>query len=113
MQPEHTPLSHASPEAHVVQATPAPPHRLAVLPGSHVAPWQHPVGHEAGLHTHLPATQACPESHAGPEPHWQPPEASQPSLVLAWHPVQTQTPPTQSRPGGHGAPPAQAGPSPP
>ena len=51
-QPAQTPAVHASPDGQVAQATPAPPHCAVVLPGSHVLPLQHPVGHEAGLHTH-------------------------------------------------------------
>jgi hypothetical protein len=111
--PVHTPAVHAWPEGHATQAMPAPPHWAAVLPGSQLLPLQQPLGHEAALHTHWPDTHRCPAPHAAPDPHWQPPEAPHPSLVAASHPVQTQAPPTQSRPGGQGKLPAHDGPSPP
>jgi hypothetical protein len=109
-QPVQTPAVHAWPDGHAAQARPAPPHCGVVLPGSQVLPLQHPPGHEAALHTHAPETHRCPCSHAGPVPHWQPPEAPQPSLLAASQPVQTQTPAMQSWPGGQGRPPAQPAP---
>jgi hypothetical protein len=108
--PLHAPAAHVSPDGHALHALPAAPHRDVAVPGSHVLPLQHPVGHDVASQTHCPPAHRWPEAHAGPLPHAQPPVASQPSLVTALHPVQTHAPPTQSRPGGHGAPPPHAGP---
>ena len=43
---------------------------------------QHPVGHEVGLHTHVPPEQTWPGEHAGPVPHWQVPADPHPSAVM-------------------------------
>jgi hypothetical protein len=94
---------------------------------------QHPVGHEAALHTHAPPTHALPAPHAGPVPHPQvppaqvsdvsalqvvhaaPPVPQEPVLgVLQTFPSQhpegqlaalhTQLPPTHADPGSHPGP---------
>jgi hypothetical protein len=109
-QLEQVPELHESPALQAVHAAPAPPHRLVWSPGSHTLPLQQPVGHDVPLHTHLPAWQTWPEPHAAFEPHVHPPDASQPSLLVALQPLQMQAPATQLRPGGHGLPPAHDGP---
>jgi hypothetical protein len=73
----HTPLTHASPVLHAVQAAPAVPHDAADCEayGSHVLPLQQPFGHETASQTHFPVLllHSCPEAHAlqlaPPVPH--------------------------------------------
>ena len=111
-QPLQTPAAHDSPDLHAAHVMPAPPHSAVVLPGSQVVPLQHPVGHDEGVHWHWPDTHCCPAPQAALDPHWQLPDALQPSLVEASQPVQTHTPALQERPGGQGRPVPQAGPRP-
>jgi hypothetical protein len=60
-----------SDDGHVTHVAPSVPH--AVTDGvSHVAPLQHPLGHDVELHVHMPAEQTCPVEHSTPLPHWQP-----------------------------------------
>lgn len=59
--------------------------QLANCEVSQVLPLQHPVGHDAELHTHAPPTHACPAPHAGPEPQLHCPELEQLSAVEASH----------------------------
>lgn len=49
------------------QAMPSVP-QLESCEVSHVVPLQHPVGHDAELHTQWPPEHACPAPHAAPEP---------------------------------------------
>jgi hypothetical protein len=55
-----TPLAlHPSPsKPQLTQAAPPVPQWLWVPGETHFAPLQQPVGHDAGLHTQLPATHA-------------------------------------------------------
>jgi hypothetical protein len=46
MHPLHTPAVHASPCGHASHAWPATPQLAGSVPASHVAPLQHPVGHD-------------------------------------------------------------------
>jgi len=98
MQLLHAPAAQVSPAGQEEQVRPALPHVLATLPGSHVPPLQHPVGHDVASHVHCPATQCWPAPHAALAPQRQP--------LLSQH-----APPVHWRPGGHGAPPAHAAPS--
>jgi hypothetical protein len=49
-----------------------------VLPGSQVAPLQHPL-QVVPSHTQLPPEQCCPVEHGGPPPHVHAPPEEQPS----------------------------------
>ncbi len=50
-----------------MQALPSMP-QLPNWDVSQTLPLQHPLGHDAELHTHLPPTHACPAPHAAPDP---------------------------------------------
>jgi len=59
----HAPAVHVCPVSHMPQALPPEPQAVAVSFASarHVAPWQHPFGHEPGVHVQTPAAlHACP-----------------------------------------------------
>jgi hypothetical protein len=47
----HAPEVHVSPMGHALHAPPPAPHAPGVLPGSHVDPLQHPVGHDLASQT--------------------------------------------------------------
>ncbi len=107
----------------LMQVAPAAPHSASDRV-SHVLPLQQPPGHEVashtslphapaslpGSHAHLPEAQRCPAPHAELEPQVHAPDAPQPSLVVASHPLQTHAPFVQLCPGGHERPPVHAGP---
>jgi hypothetical protein len=64
------PQVHAPPAEHVsaaiphaAQVAPLLPQRDVVLPGSHVAPRQHPPGHEVESQTQVPPLHSCPAPH--------------------------------------------------
>jgi len=80
------------------------------VPGWHVAPSQHPVGHEVASHVHAPAMQRCPVPQAAVAPQVQLPSEEHESLEVALHPAQTQAPPMHCCPVTHGGPLPQAGP---
>lgn len=96
----------------VKHALPLFPHWVADGGVRHDAPAQQPDGHDAALHTHVPATQAWPGAQALPPPHrhWPPlqlslrrPHATHaPPLEpqLAVEAPDWQTPPEQ-QPDGH------------
>jgi hypothetical protein len=66
---EHAPAVHVSAtvESHVEQPAPPVPHAVTEL--LHTLPAQHPVAHEAALHTHAPPTHCWPAAHGAPLPH--------------------------------------------
>ena len=75
------PAVHPSPlEPHAVQLPPPVPQAKAEG-DLHTLFEQHPVAHEAALHTHEPLTQARPAVQAGPPPHEHDP-AVQPSALI-------------------------------
>jgi hypothetical protein len=90
-------VSH-SPAAQVVQAAPWAPQSRADSEayGTHVAPLQHPLGHDAGLHPHVPllVLQYWPPAHAA---QMAPPL---PQDVLDCEPFGTHVLPLQ-QPFGH------------
>lgn len=51
----------------------------------HVAPLQHPLGHEVALQTQVPPTHCWPAEQGWPEPHVQAPVLEQPSAVVGSH----------------------------
>jgi hypothetical protein len=62
----HWPALQASPLLHCLQATPPVPH-AAVVPASWQTPFasQQPLGHEVGVHAHLPCgVHSCLAAHA-------------------------------------------------
>lgn len=72
----HAPALHDCIAAQVPHAFPPDPHALVdwLAVRTQLAPWQHPSGHELGVHVHAPdALQAWPETHpahtAPPVPH--------------------------------------------
>jgi hypothetical protein len=107
----HTPFVQKSPGGQGAHARPAVPHAVASPPVLHVAPSQHPVLHDVASQMQCPPEHRWPVAQAGPDPQRHPMAASHPSLNVASQPGQTQTPLVHCRPGAHGAPPAQAGPS--
>lgn len=108
--PLHAPPVHASPVGHASHAWPAVPHCCVDVPGSQVVPLQQPFVHDVASQTHCPDLQCWPIVHAAPEPHWQLPLESHPSLVVASHPEQRHRPPMHCSPGGQGEPVPQAEP---
>ena len=67
------------------QATPRLPQLPSLSPGLQVPlAAQHPLAHEVGSQTQLPATQCSPLAHAEPVPHLQLP-AEQPSAAIGLH----------------------------
>jgi hypothetical protein len=107
----HVPPAHCSPVAHcpfvphvhlpVAASQPsdtlgsqawhvAPPSPHAVLLGvTHCNPWQHPLGHEAAVHEHLPWTHCWPLPHAlVAVPHTHVPAALHVSPTFGSHVVQ-------------------------
>ncbi len=123
----------ASVALHAAHVPPALPQLIAVLPGSHVLPLQHPLTQLVASHTQLPATQRWPPVHAEPMPQRHTPLAQLSAVVAlhavhalppgphaavvspSWHalpwqqpvgqlvPSHTQLPPTQRWPAAHGA----------
>jgi hypothetical protein len=91
VQPVQAPPTQLWPSGHAAQAWPALPQAVSTRPVSHVVPLQQPL-HVVGSHTHLPPTQCWFEAHAGPVPQAHVPSDPQPSLAVAEHPRQTQTP---------------------
>jgi hypothetical protein len=81
---------HVSFVAQTWHVPPAGPQAAVVLPGSHVLFRQHPVGHDAESHTHLPPEHTCPLPQAVAPPQVQLPVAEQPSPVV---PQLVQLPP--------------------
>jgi hypothetical protein len=70
---EQEPPAHPSERmaSHAWQALPPVPH-VVIEAVSQVVPFaQQPVGHEAALHTHAPATHCWPGPHGASMPHWQ------------------------------------------
>ena len=53
------PVPQAVPPGQGVHTVPPLPHAPSLVPGSHVAPSQHPV-HDVGSHWHAPVTHRCP-----------------------------------------------------
>ena len=81
----------AATESQVTQTAPVAPQRVSDR-DTQVAPSQHPVGHEAVLHTQWPPTQRWPDTHDGPPPHPQAPPAEQPSARVVSQPTHTAPP---------------------
>jgi hypothetical protein len=86
LQPAHAPALHTVVDGQELQLLPPVPHAACWLPGSHVAPLQHPA-HVVLSQTHAPPEQRCPVEHAGPPPHVHVPPEEQPSPAEphAWH----------------------------
>jgi hypothetical protein len=110
MQPLHTPALQTSLFGQAWHAWPAAPQLMLSVPGSQVAPLQHPVGQDWESHTHLPASQRCPSAHAGPDPQPHVPPV-QWSLLAGSHELQRHLPCMHVRPGGHPGPPPHEGPT--
>lgn len=83
------PAVHASERvaSHAKHAAPAVP-QVASTALVHVVPLsQHPVGHEAALHTQVPPTHCCPVLQGDPEPHQHSPMLLQLSARKVLHAV--------------------------
>jgi hypothetical protein len=81
--PEGEQLS-ASLELQETQAIPSVP-QLANTDVVHVAPLQHPPGHEVELQMHLPCEQTCPGPQGPDDPQLHAPAAEQLSALAATH----------------------------
>jgi hypothetical protein len=88
--PDEVQLS-ATPGSQVMHAAPAAPH-LDSDRETQVAPSQQPLGHEAGLQTHLPPTHLCAAPHSAAPPQVQAPVAEQASARVVSQPTQTAPP---------------------
>ncbi len=88
--PDDVQLS-ATPGSQVMHAAPVAPH-LDSDGETQVAPSQQPLGHEAGLQTHLPPTHLCAAPHSAAPPQVQAPVAEQASARVASQPMQTAPP---------------------
>lgn len=90
-QPAQTPLRHASPAAHGVQAPPALPHAAVVVPSTQLLlPSQQLVPvHDVASHTQVPPRQRWPAAHLVLPPQVQvppvQPSATMPQLIVAEH----------------------------
>ncbi len=76
---EHASLSEGS---HATQLAPATP-QVVMARRRHVAPSQHPEGHDVASQTQSPTTQRCPALHADASPHAQAPSMPHPSARSA------------------------------
>jgi hypothetical protein len=94
LQPEQRPPEQVPPAPQFWQVLPFEPHAVAVVPPARlhtplalVEKSQQPVAHDAGVHLHVPPTQARFAPHAAPPPHLQTPAAqlSAESVLHAWH----------------------------
>jgi hypothetical protein len=72
------------------QAALPEPHAVRSVPATQALPLQQPAHPEVASQTQAPPLQRRPAPQGGPLPHWQAPEAEQPSAVL---PQSMQAPP--------------------
>ena len=85
----------------LVQAAPGMPQSDVVVGVAHVVPLQQPVGQVVALHTHAPATHACPATHSAPEPHTQAPLDEHALASVELHAMHAVAPvPHSARVGG-------------
>jgi hypothetical protein len=80
LHPAHVPALQMSFVGQPLQTPPPEPQAACVLPGSQVAPLQHPL-QLFPSHTQLPPEQRWPVEHGGPPPHVHAPPEEHPSPV--------------------------------
>lgn len=74
-------------------AAPPMPHSASWSPALQALPLQQPAQPEVASQMHAPPLQRRPAPQAGPPPHWQPPEAEQPSPFSGLAVQSVQAPP--------------------
>jgi len=86
--PLHAPLLHVSPPEQLWHAEPPLPQAPELVPASHTAPLQQPVGHDVPSQTQVPPRHRWPVVQAAPVPQAQAPFAPHPSASMGSHVVQ-------------------------
>lgn len=104
----HEPFTHALDPcaSHAMHEAPPVPH-AARLGALHVAPAQHPFGHEVASQTHVPPRQRCPAPHAAAPPQLQAPPLQLSARLGSHAPHAAPPAPHAAADGLVHAPPAQ------